>query len=180
MKVILIRHGATMGNQEKRYIGITDEALCDTGIEKLLKNVHKDIYPAADKIYVSPMKRCIQTAQIIYPGREAVVVDDLKECDFGRFEGKNYIELSGDAYYQRWIDSNATLPFPKGEDVKAFRKRCTEDNESAALVVHGGTIMSILSEFYGGGYYDYHCGNAEGYICEVTHDARIISAKRVL
>lgn len=37
MKVILIRHGATMGNQEKRYIGITDEALCDTGIEKLLK-----------------------------------------------------------------------------------------------------------------------------------------------
>ena len=50
MKVILIRHGATMGNQEKRYIGITDEALCDTGIEKLLKNVHKDIYPAADKI----------------------------------------------------------------------------------------------------------------------------------
>ena len=68
MKVILIRHGATMGNQEKRYIGITDEALCDTGIEKLLKNVHKDIYPAADKIYVSPMKRCIQTAQIIYPG----------------------------------------------------------------------------------------------------------------
>ena len=105
MKVILIRHGATMGNQEKRYIGITDEALCDTGIEKLLKNVHKDIYPAADKIYVSPMKRCIQTAQIIYPGREAVVVDDLKECDFGRFEGKNYIELSGDAYYQKWIDS---------------------------------------------------------------------------
>ena len=175
MKVILIRHGATMGNQEKRYIGITDEALCDTGIEKLLINVHKDIYPAADKIYVSPMKRCIQTAQIIYPGREAVVVDDLKECDFGRFEGKNYIELSGDSYYQKWIDS---------------RKRCTEafirivkhakDNESVALVVHGGTIMSILSEFYGGGYYDYHCGNAEGYICEVTQNVRIISAKKVL
>ena len=189
MKVILIRHGATMGNQEKRYIGITDEALCDTGIEKLLKNVHKDIYPAADNIYVSPMKRCIQTAQIIYPGRESVVVDDLKECDFGRFEGKNYIELSGDSYYQKWIDSNATLPFPKGEDVKAFRKRCTEafirivkhakDNESVALVVHGGTIMSILSGFYGGSYYDYHCGNAEGYICEVTLDARIISAKKV-
>ena len=175
MKVILIRHGATMGNQEKRYIGITDEALCDTGIEKLLKNVHKDIYPAADKIYVSPMKRCIQTAQIIYPGREAVVVDDLK---------------AGDSYYQKWIDSNATLPFPEGEDIKAFRKRCTEafirivkhakDNESVALVVHGGTIMSILSEFYGGGYYDYHCGNAEGYICEVTQDARIKSAKKVL
>ena len=49
MKVILIRHGATLGNQKKRYIGITDEALCDTGIEKLLKNVHKDIYPAADR-----------------------------------------------------------------------------------------------------------------------------------
>ena len=49
MKVILIRHGATMGNQEKRYIGITDEALCDTGIEKLLKNV--DIRKSNEKMH---------------------------------------------------------------------------------------------------------------------------------
>ena len=65
---------------------------------------------------------------------------------------------------------------------RSIYKNCktAKDNESVALVVHGGTIMSILSEFYGGGYYDYHCGNAEGYICEVTQDARIISAKKVL
>ena len=68
------------------------------------------------------MKRCIQTAQIIYPGREAVVVDDLKECDFGRFEGKNYIELSGDAYYQKWIDSNVRCHFQRERILKLSGK----------------------------------------------------------
>lgn len=190
MKVILIRHGATNGNLEKRYIGVTDEPLCDIGKERLLKNVNKGIYKDVSEVYTSPMKRCIQTAQIIYPGKKAIVVKEFKECDFGTFEGKNYKELSGDAYYQRWIDSNATLPFPGGEDGRAFRKRCTsafisvikkiKDIDSIAIVVHGGTIMSILSELYGGDYYDYHCDNAEGYICEVTQDARIKAVKKVL
>ena len=35
MKIVLIRHGATKGNLEKRYIGRTDEDLCGEGIKKL-------------------------------------------------------------------------------------------------------------------------------------------------
>ena len=35
MEIVLIRHGATAGNIEKRYIGITDENLCDTGIVRI-------------------------------------------------------------------------------------------------------------------------------------------------
>ena len=88
MEAILIRHGITNGNIEKRYIGTTDEPLIDSEKERLRKN----IYPDADIIIISPMKRCIQTAEIIY-GKYDDIFDGLKECDFGKFENKIILTL---------------------------------------------------------------------------------------
>ena len=65
MKIYLIRHSMTEGNKEKRYIGTTDESLCPEGIQLLEKK--KGMYPEVTYVYVSPMKRCMQTAEIIYP-----------------------------------------------------------------------------------------------------------------
>ena len=89
--------------------------MCTKGQEQLKVFIKKGIYPAVQAVVVSPMRRCIQTARLIYPDKEAVIVEDLRECDFGTFEGKNYRQLSGNTEYQRWIDSNATIPFPGGE-----------------------------------------------------------------
>ena len=116
MKVYLIRHGETEGNREKRYIGRTDEPLCEEGVELLKRNE----YPEAERIYISPMLRCRQSAEIIYPDREYEIVDTLRECDFGLFENKNYQELDGNPLYQKWIDSMGTLPFPEGESREDF------------------------------------------------------------
>ena len=41
MKIILVRHGETLGNLGKKYIGKTDETLCETGIKKILDSVSK-------------------------------------------------------------------------------------------------------------------------------------------
>ena len=59
MRITMIRHGMTLGNTQKRYIGTTDERLCPEGIQALEAGVTKGYYPAADTIYVSPLKRCI-------------------------------------------------------------------------------------------------------------------------
>ena len=83
MKIIFIRHGKTGGNLRKAYIGRTDESLCSKGISEL----EKKRYPAADIVVSSPMKRCIETAEIIYPKVPVKIYDDLRECDFGDFEG---------------------------------------------------------------------------------------------
>ena len=61
MRITMIRHGMTLGNTQKRYIGVTDERLCPEGIQTLETGVAKGYYPAADTIYVSPLKRCIET-----------------------------------------------------------------------------------------------------------------------
>lgn len=186
-ELILIRHGKTAGNLLGRYIGSrTDESLCDEGREEL---AGKQL-PEVERLYVSPMKRCVETAEILWPGfdrKKMQKVTDLRECDFGDFENKNYKELSGNGDYQAWIDSNGTLPFPNGESMDAFKSRCLEafariveevsgaEQEwiasgktgifRAGIVVHGGTIMAILEQ-YGypkAAYFDYQVKNGCGY-----------------
>lgn len=186
-ELILIRHGKTAGNLLGRYIGSrTDEPLCDEGREGL---AGKQL-PEIERLYVSPMKRCVETAEILWPGfdrKKMQKVTDLRECDFGDFENKNYKELSGNGDYQAWIDSNGTLPFPNGESMDAFKSRCLEafariveevsEAEQkwiasgktgifrAGIVVHGGTIMAILEQ-YGypkAAYFDYQVKNGCGY-----------------
>ncbi|MFG6393333.1 MAG: histidine phosphatase family protein [Lachnospiraceae bacterium] len=182
MELVFIRHGKTKGNLKSRYIGITDEGLCKEGIEEINGNLCQGIYPAADIIFTSPMKRCIQTAEIIYPGKSLNVIYGFREINFGRFEGKNYFELSGSSEYQEWIDSKGTKRFPGGEDRKIFSRRCTNSfnkslimcrklqekgrlkkDATAVFIVHGGTIMSVMESVTEGGYFDYQCSNAHGY-----------------
>ncbi|MDO4522340.1 MAG: histidine phosphatase family protein [Eubacteriales bacterium] len=177
MKIWLIRHGMTAGNQKKRYIGTTDEPLCDEG-RRLLRS--SPALPEVEELYVSPLQRCIETAQILYPGMKERIIEDFRECDFGDFENKNYAELSDNEDYQRWVESNATLPFPHGESREEFQERCVHAFEAlmrdlsdrnirdAAIVVHGGTIMSILSKFGKPerAYFDFSVGNGDGFLLE--------------
>ena len=105
MIIVLIRHGMTEGNVSRRYIGITDENLCPKGQEILNENIKNRMYPMADIVFSSTMKRCVQTAKIIYPEKDILKEELLKECDFGIFEGKNYMELSDESLYQQWIET---------------------------------------------------------------------------
>ena len=173
MRIVLIRHGLTAGNLEKRYIGRTDEPLCAEG-ERALRETAP---PPCDAVICSPMKRCIQSAALLYPDMEPFTEEGLRECDFGAFEGKNYRELTGDAGYQAWTDSGGTLPFPGGESPDSFRQRCTEafadtlsrfaGARTLIYIVHGGTIMSVLDRYAvpHRDYFDWHCENAHGYVC---------------
>ena len=167
MKINLIRHGQTAGNLESRYIGTTDEPLCSAGMEALRRRR----YPAHGVLICSPMKRCIQTAQAIYPGVKPTIMHELRECDFGAFEGKNYLELNGDPDYQRWIDSGGNLPFPGGESPEDFRARCCAGFARAVAENHSypayrtiyfhprkmGQMQILLTACSGRRGYEYNC-----------------------
>ena len=187
MHLTLIRHGATLSNKEGRYLGKTDETLSLDGIGALEKSVTDRSYPTADVLFSGPMKRCLETAQILYPGQTPIIIPEWTEMDFGAFEGHNYQELSKDPNYQRWIDSGGTLPFPEGESREEFIRRSVAGYEklvyhmkmiwersaasgqgdrkilSVSAVVHGGTIMALLSHFLGGEYFDYQAKCGQGY-----------------
>lgn len=157
IRVDFIRHGKTQGNLEGRYVGVTDEALCQQGREALLKLCEEGIYPEAQAVFSSPMKRCLETAEILYGGCKVSVIAELAETDFGLFEYKNYEELNGNEAYQAWIDSNGTMDIPGAESAKAFSDRMEKGFQKllalslqggfqhVACVVHGGVIMKLMN-----------------------------------
>lgn len=184
--ILLIRHGATAGNLMGRYNGRTDEPLLPSSSLELLKKQGEGVFPLPDRVYTSPLRRCRETAKILFPEREAEIVEEFAECDFGEFEGKTYAELNGNADYQAFIDSGGELPFPGGESRAQVEERVVRgverileeyarlpngtetrpnrdgkrpsgnevrpngDRTNApllALVVHGGTILSILHHY---------------------------------
>lgn len=188
MQVWLIRHGMTQGNRERRYIGRTDEAILPEeqsvleAKKMLLDKMLADFDADEAVLYSSPLKRCLKTAELLFPGLPVYVEDDLCECNFGDFEYKNYEELKEEPYYQKWIDSNGTLPFPNGESQESFQKRCvdcferltekeTERNRKLLiLVVHGGTIMSLMSWYAvpKKSYFEWQPANGSGFVCELS------------
>lgn len=175
MKIYMIRHGKTKGNQEHRYVGSTDEPL-------LLETVcllKERKMPNVDVLYTSPLKRCMETASLLFPKMKQRVIEDFRECEFGEFEYKNYQELNGNPDYQRFIDTMGECGFPGGEDRKIFQERCVHAFEqilfekeksdlAIAMIVHGGTIMAIMDAFSKphADYYDWQVGNGEGFFAE--------------
>lgn len=170
-KLIFLRHGSTQGNLEGRYVGRTDESLCEKGIDQLAKS----LFPHVDIVFSSPMKRCLETAQIVYQDKPLYTIEDAKECDFGDFENKNYKELHGNKEYQKWLDSNASLPFPNGEEVTTFKRRSLhaftqmlnimkgQSVTCAAMITHGGVIMSIMEAYSTKAFYDFQIKNGHGF-----------------
>jgi len=181
MKVVLIRHGLTKGNLEKRYVGSTDESLCDEGVSRLQKLVFNQIYPAVRQVFISPMKRCKETAGIVYPHQHPMIEEDFKECDFGSFEYKTYEQLKENADYIRWLDSEGKGKIPQGEGQEVFKLRCHkafyniienltvpfDENEAIGFILHGGTIMAIMEKYAypAENFYHWQCKNGEGYVC---------------
>ena len=112
--LVFIRHGQTQANKERRYLGKKDESLLESGKEVLLSYKEQNIYPTVEYLFTSPMKRCVETANILYPELCPVVIPEWEEIDFGRFENKNYEELKDDIQYQAWLESGGVLDFPEG------------------------------------------------------------------
>lgn len=188
VKLVLIRHGETQANRERRYLGKTDESLSEGGTEALLSYKKRKRYPDVEYLFTSPMKRCMETAEILYPDICPVIIPEWEEIDFGRFEYKNYDDLKDDFQYQAWIDSGGSLDFPGGESKKDFILRCesgfirmcnelrfskaVEQNANyyitVGIIVHGGTIMALLSSYGGNNYFDYQVSNGGGCVCRMT------------
>lgn len=150
-KIILIRHGATLSNTMHRFLGTTDEHLLEDSVRKIKATV----YPQADIVFSSPMIRCVETAKLIYNDKPINICDNLRECNFGVFEGKNREDLKNNPDYLMWEKEKRFDAFPDGEIIKEFKNRCINEfkdiinnckHDNIAIVTHEGVIMSILEK----------------------------------
>ncbi|MBE6781158.1 MAG: histidine phosphatase family protein [Ruminococcaceae bacterium] len=155
-KIHLIRHGLTEANLKQQYIGSTDMPLAAVGLSELQRLKCENDYPRVDKVYSSPMLRCKQTANVLYPSKDITIIDNLREIDFGDFEGKTATELELDPRYADWAAGRISAA-PGGEDNTDFAKRLciglneivrdmmASNAEHSAVIMHGGAIMMLLS-----------------------------------
>ncbi len=181
-KIFLIRHGITQGNLDGKYIGLTDMPLCDEGYAAISRMAHEEIYPDVQKVYSSPLKRCLETAEIIYPNRYIKQIDKISECDFGDFEGKTQRELESNPDYLEWIKGGMSAAAPRGESYEEFTLRCIDGLEeifkdmmhdkisTAAVITHAGVIMTLLSGLGlpKGKPADFALNQGEGYMINMT------------
>ncbi len=180
-KLHFIRHGMTEGNLKGQYIGITDLKITTNGIKELETLKAQGIYPKCGLVFSSPLSRARETAEILYPAQEIISNDSFREIDFGDFEGKTAAELKDNPDYKKWIAGELAAA-PGGETTIDFATRLCQGVQevvhrmmkegvySAAIVMHGGAIMTLLSvaALPRAKMSEWACGNGRGYTVQIT------------
>lgn len=158
MKLIFLRHAQAEGNHERRFIGSSDVPLSQTGL--LQAREAAKCVPGVEHVYLSPMMRCVQTAKLVFNGVPSTVIEELRESDFGIFEGKCHHELVGNPYYLHWLKHpEAPCPASGIEPMGAVKGRSQNalgeivENmlrrhiQMGAIVGHGGVLMHMLHAY---------------------------------
>jgi alpha-ribazole phosphatase len=155
----LIRHGRTDANDQGIYIGRTDYPLSEKGIAQLYNKMDEFVYPHVAKVYSSPLRRCTETAEILFPDTDIQCLDNLIEMDFGTFDGKAAESLVDLPEFKAWLKGGTDCAPPEGESVaqvqlrifKALRTIIADmmenDLRHCAVVTHGGILANMIAGF---------------------------------
>ncbi len=161
-KIMLARHCSTGEEYRGRFVGRTDLPLGPEAASEVerLAGVLAPLAPAATLF--SPLRRARRTAEML-----AGLADigslredlDLREIDFGRWEGKSFAELApGDSeLVKRWAAWAPDFAFPEGEAVAGFLARvgavaarlAARPEERLLVVAHGGVIRALICHLLG-------------------------------
>ncbi|HET58044.1 MAG TPA: histidine phosphatase family protein [Deltaproteobacteria bacterium] len=160
MKLMLVRHGQTQWNHEKRVQGTSDIPLNTLGLTQVERLAESLRVLPIDTIVSSPLKRAIQTANAVNRfHRLPVIIDDnLMELDQGDFEGRSFSDLlaSHADFLKQWARDPASVTMPNGESLANLQRRAWSAVESlpasagtVLFVSHNFTIMTILCKING-------------------------------
>jgi 2,3-bisphosphoglycerate-dependent phosphoglycerate mutase len=155
--LLVIRHGETVWNREKRLQGHGDSPLTDTGLRqvralgKRMQAIH------FDELIASDLERTQETASIIseYTGHSIQSDYRLRERNYGILEGLplNKIKNQYPEIYEILSDNNPNFVIPEGESYQHHYQRnvdffeeyiAKKEGTTAALVVHGGVLDSLF------------------------------------
>lgn len=158
-RISVLRHGQTEANEKGIYIGSTDLPLSPKGAGELAARMDEFDYPTVHRVYSSPLRRCTETAEILFPYTDIAVIDDLRELDMGEFENKSVEELMGRSDYDMWLKGGRDARPPGGESLEEMTARCFKALHTVimdmmesglthcAMITHGGMISNMLSCF---------------------------------
>jgi len=160
-KLLLLRHGDIGEQYRDRYIGSTDVSMSPRGHQQVMAVLALLRKGEPCQCISSPMKRCRETAAVIMEAADMkfTVDPDLREIDFGQWEGMTFDEIQ-EAFpdqTDRWAEFNADFSFPEGEKIADFQARIigvahrleTYPADTIVVCTHGGVIRLLICHFLG-------------------------------
>jgi broad specificity phosphatase PhoE len=158
-RIVMLRHGETVGNSSVRFHGAADVPLSDQGrsqVRAAAQGLRQEVF---DLVVASPLRRAWEAAVLVAGGAPVRIEDGLREIDFGRWEGltAEEIELRDPVLYREWRERAPGFEFPGGEIRAEFRARvltafervAASGAKSALLVGHKGVIRTIGEQLLG-------------------------------
>ncbi|GLX94424.1 bifunctional RNase H/acid phosphatase [Herbidospora sp. NBRC 101105] len=145
--LILLRHGQTPLSVERRFSGLGDPALTELGEAQAEKAAARLAGAKLDAIVSSPLARARQTAEAVAKatGLPVHVDDDLRETDFGAWEGRTFAEIRDRWPHEMnaWLADPAVAP-PGGESFQAAGHRVQRARDRI-LAGHPGETVLVVS-----------------------------------
>ncbi len=161
-RLYLIRHGETEWNKEKRFQGWTDIPLSPEGEAQAKKLGKRFEQISVDEIYVSPLRRAVQTAQCVADatGLSLQYNENFKEINFGAWEGMTAKEIAasyGPAFTE-FIAHPEEGTFPGEISFDHVTERIQrglaevlegKDGKNIVIVSHGGIVRLMIRYLMG-------------------------------
>ena len=159
--IVLVRHGQTEWNQERRFQGKTDTSLNDVGREQARALAGRLSSWPVEVVYSSPLERALYTARTVAErhGLSPQVLEELHEVDFAEWEGLSIPALKTERRrdFERWRADPFFNPPPGAEtweDIhgrleRAFRKILEGPENRIVVVSHGGVMRAIYAVLVG-------------------------------
>ncbi len=157
--ITLVRHGETEGESSIRFHGVTDVRLSDEGRAQAAAARACLAQRSFDLVVSSSLQRARESAAIIAAGHTIELEADLREIDFGRWEGltREEIEALDPELHGAWQAAPATFDFPQGERRADFRARVlavldrllAAEQERLLIVAHKGIVRTVLEALTG-------------------------------
>lgn len=152
-RIVLLRHGETVGQSSIRFYGATDIALSGLGADQAAAAARAIGSPPFDLVIASPLHRAWRSALIVAPGQRVLLEPGFREIDFGRFEGLTREEIAARDPEQSaiWEEQGLAYDFPQGERREDFRARVlagmhralAHPVSSLLIAAHKGIVRTI-------------------------------------
>jgi alpha-ribazole phosphatase len=157
-EVFFMRHGKTSENMANILIGQNDPPLSDEAREEIKSLRHFVVQP--DIVFSSDLKRASETAQILFPDREVILLPELRERNCGEFQGKpvsvlreaslnrmvlSELDCDEDAFANAGVEPLSSL---KARAEKALKLIKRADAQRVMVVSHGGFISCLINNLF--------------------------------
>ena len=162
LRLIVLRHGSTQWNRERRYQGCVDTRLSDEGRAQAEAAAQALADRQLAAVYASPLARAQETARAIAErhGLPVLTAPAFREICLGLWEGHTVAEVQArfPEIHLAWRERPHTVAMPNGESLADVSERMREGvaqlrsahaADTVCLVSHGVTIRLLILEAFG-------------------------------